>query len=164
MKKLLLRTFSTAVILLALLVGLRIFYGYTSAYTLWSTIMPTPGATVPLQYGLSFTNNVSTTGTVSGNYVTANTMTAGTLNATTIKFGSNFTIASVTTAYAPVNCGTGYIAVSGGANCTGASDYLTVNCPSNSSGTCVTSGNATQYWNAYCSAGGMQIYALCVPN
>ncbi len=78
MKKLLLRTFSTAVILFALLVGLRVFYGYTSAYTLWSTVMPTPGASVPLQYGLSFTNNVSTTGTVSGNYVTGNTISSGT--------------------------------------------------------------------------------------
>ena len=78
MKKLLLRTFSTAVILFALLIGLRVFYGYTSAYTLWSTVMPTPGATVPLQYGLSFTNNVSTTGTMSGNYVTGNTISVGT--------------------------------------------------------------------------------------
>ena len=67
MKKILLKTFSTAVILLALLVGLRILYGYTSAYTLWSTIMPTPGATVPLQYGLT------TTGTIQANVLTSTT-------------------------------------------------------------------------------------------
>ena len=153
MKKLILRTFSTAVILFALLVGLRIFYGYTSAYTLWSTVMPTPGVNIPINYGLS------TTMSVQANYFTS-TGTGGNIpsNCMVESFSSG---ASTSVA----GCGITMIAIGGGGGISGGIAMSnTIPCTQTSNGsTCTVPSNGAQAhsWALITASGAPTAYAIC---